>query len=144
LNRIGTQRLAYPPNHIEADNRLSWILGRLDREFNDGAFYVHLARNQQQTSASFAGRQNFGIMQAYKEGILLGGEEGQSTLDIAADYIDTVESNITMFLKDKNNKMEFCLESAKADFSTFWKRIGADGNLEEALKEWDISYNAST
>ena len=31
-NRIAEQRLAYPRDHIEADNRLSWFLGRLDRQ----------------------------------------------------------------------------------------------------------------
>ena len=28
---IGEQRLAYAANHIEADNRLCWFLGRLDK-----------------------------------------------------------------------------------------------------------------
>ena len=82
-------------------------------------------------------------MQAYREGILLGGEDGQSAIDIAHDYIATVESNIEHFLQDKNNKMSFSLESAKDDFRVFWERIGAEGDLEMALSEWDINYNAS-
>ena len=63
--------------------------------------------------------------------------------DIAHDYIDTVESNIEHFLKDKSNKMLFRLESSKDDFTLFWNRIGATGDLEKALSEWDVSYNAS-
>lgn len=39
---LGRERLNYPPNHIEADKRLVWLLGRLDKEYGDDALYVHL------------------------------------------------------------------------------------------------------
>lgn len=143
INQIGDMRLAYPDDHIEADNRLSWILGRLDQKYGDRAFYVHLSRDRELTADSFARRKEMGIMKAYHEGILLGGEEMQGAQDIALDYIDTVESNITLFLKDKSQKMLFSLENAKADFALFWERIGAEGDLQKALLEWDTSYNAS-
>ena len=143
LKRIGPDRLAYPENHIEADNRLSWYLGRLDRAYGDLAFYVHLQRDPAATAASFARRTAFGIMQAYRDGILLGGEDGQSELDLAGDYLETVQANIQLFLRDKTQWMDFRLESAKADFAEFWQRIGAEGDLQAALAEWDVSYNAS-
>jgi len=139
----GKLRLSYPINHIEADNRLSWFLGRLD-EKHPGAFYVHLTRNPRDTIKSFSKRENFGIIKAYKEGILLGGEDNQSSHDIAADYIHTVESNINYFLKDKTDKMYFKLETAVDDFKVFWKTISAEGNLNAALAEWSINYNKST
>ncbi len=50
---LGAERLAYPAQHIEADNRLSWLLGRLDAAYGDSAFYVHLQRNHPDTAASF-------------------------------------------------------------------------------------------
>ncbi|TNF34848.1 MAG: hypothetical protein EP315_06710, partial [Gammaproteobacteria bacterium] len=75
---IGDERLNYPARHIEADNRLSWFLGRLDQVYGNSAFYVHLSRAKPATVASFARRGDFGIMQAYREGILLGGTENQS------------------------------------------------------------------
>jgi hypothetical protein len=140
---IGAARLAYPANHIEADNRLSWFLGRLDKQYGDNAFYVHLGREPQTTAESFARRENFGIMQAYREGILLGGESDQSAHEIALDYIETVESNIEHFLANKSRKMSFSLESAKEDFLKFWKMIAAEGDLQAALAQWNISYNAS-
>lgn len=139
----GKQRLDYPDNHIEADNRLSWFLGGLDREYGDTAFYVHLSRNRAATAESFARREDYGIMKAYKEGILQGGTEQLSAHDLAMDYIDTVEANIILFLKDKKNKMNFSLESARDDFTLFWKAIGAEGDFESALTEWGINYNAS-
>ncbi|MES9933360.1 MAG: hypothetical protein ABW162_11160 [Candidatus Sedimenticola sp. PURPLELP] len=138
----GAARLDYPDNHIEADNRLSWILGRLDNRYGDNAIYVHLGRETEATIRSFARRGEMGIMKAYRQGILLGGNE-QSAEDIAQDHIDTVESNIELFLKNKSKTMTFRLESAKSDFRTFWRMIGAEGDLDSALAEWDISYNAS-
>ena len=143
LTYTGSRRLAYPENHIEADNRLSWMLGRLDKKYDNKAFYVHLSRDINTTADSFAKRKEFGIMKAYKEGVLLFGEEHQSAREIALDYIDTIESNIELFLKDKKHKMDFKLECAKNDFETFWGRIGAEGDLNAAIKEWDTIYNAS-
>jgi len=70
LKLIGEQRLQYPPRHIEADNRLSWYLGRLDQRYGDQAFYVHLQRELQATAASYAKRRDFGLMKAFREGIL--------------------------------------------------------------------------
>ncbi|VAW70706.1 hypothetical protein MNBD_GAMMA10-2609 [hydrothermal vent metagenome] len=139
----GKDRLAYPLNHIEADNRLSWFLGRLDQKYANNAFYVHLSRNKQQTIESFSKREDFGIIKAYREGILLGDRKPQSAMQIAEDYIDTVETNITLFLKDKTNKMNFNLENAQSDFEIFWDKISAKGDKQRALKEWNINYNAS-
>lgn len=140
---IGENRLAYPDNHIESDNRLCWLLGRLEQKYGDDAFYVYLTRDKQKVAESYARRNEFGIMKAYREGILLGGEDSQSELDIALDYIDTIENNIKHFLKDKTNTMQFQLENAKHDFEVFWEGIYAEGNLKNALKEWDIKYNPS-
>lgn len=140
---IGGQRLAYPPDHIEADNRLSWFLGRLDLAYGDDAFYVHLRRDRDKSAGSFARRGQFGIMKAYKEGILLGEEALWPARELATDYLETVEANIRLFLKDKSRKMDFALERAKSDFPRFWERIGAEGDLDRALREWEISYNAS-
>lgn len=140
---IGMERLAYPDNHIEADNRLSWLLGRLDRAYGGDAYYVHLSREHEPTAASFARRSEFGIMKAYREGILLEGGAGQSAEAIALDYLDTVEANIALFLEDKRHTMSFRLEQAREDFRRFWRWIDAQGDLAKALTEWDINHNAS-
>src|SRR5688572_26940299 len=70
-NVVGPERLAYPPNHIEADNRLSWFLGRLERTYGNNAFYVHLTRSREETARSFTKRWDHGIMQAYRVGVLM-------------------------------------------------------------------------
>lgn len=140
---LGTARLAYPDQHIEADNRLSWLLGRLERAYGDRALYVHLRRNDLATARSFTRRTGFGIMRAYREAILMGCPPATDALSLALDYCATVNANIEIFLADKTHKMVFNLEQAKDDFITFWDQAGARGDLPAALAEWDVAYNAS-
>ncbi|BAO44699.1 hypothetical protein [Thiolapillus brandeum] len=143
IHLTGTARLDYPEDHIEADNRLCWMLGRLDERYADDAFYVHLYRDREQTASSFARRADFGIMQAWRQGVLLGGEEAVPSLELARDYVDAVESNIRLFLKDKTHRREVRLEQASEDFARFWQAIGARGDLDAALAEWRVRHNAS-
>ncbi len=139
----GSLRFNYPPDHIEADNRLSWLLGRLDKVYGNSAFYVHLKRKPEDTIASFSRRIDYGILKAFEQGILMHEQHFIPASNIAADYIETVEANIELFLKDKTNKLDVSLETVKADFTKFWEKINAQGHLSEALKEWGIHYNAS-
>ena len=139
---LGTDRLAYPEFHIEADNRLSWLLGRVDETFGDSAFYVHLTRDKHKVAVSYAKRKK-GLMEAYMgKGILHGCHEPNKVL-VAEDMVDTVTANVNLFLKDKTNCMDFRLENAAEDFATFAQRIGAEGNLEAALHEFSVKHNAS-
>ena len=140
---IGEERLAYPPNHIEADNRLAWFLGRLERRYGDSAFYVHLQRNCNETARSFARRHDRGIMRAYSADVLLGRKPNEDPLGVARDYVETVTENIAAFLQTKTNKMAVHLEAIADDFPTFWNSIGAQGNLSAALAEFDVKHNAS-
>lgn len=140
---IGDDRFAFPNNHIEADNRLSWVLGRLDRIYGNNAYYIHLKRDHEATAASFLRRYDRGIMRAYRKGILFENAAGKNPLDVCRDYCDTVDSNIEHFMRDKTHTMVFRLESAKDDFRKFWDWIQAEGDIEKALSEWDHKHNAS-
>ena len=144
---IGNHRLAYPPSHIEIDNRLSWFLGRLDCAYGKNACYVHLQRDLLETAESFCDRWNFGIMQAYRSGILMGGKvtdaaDEKAKFSVAFDYCRTVNENICCFLKDKPNHMAFRLENAANDWERFWTWIGAKGDFAASLGEWNIKHNA--
>jgi hypothetical protein len=66
-----------------------------------------------------------------------------SAEDIARDYLQTVNTNIRLFLKDKSRKINVGLETVKTDFVEFWERINAQGDLDAALLEWNIHYNAT-
>jgi hypothetical protein len=140
---IGEERLDYPDNHIEADNRLSWFLGRLEEQYGDSAIYVHLYRKRTAVARSFANRYNKGIIRAYKDAILMDSPENMNPVEVSEDYVKTVNANIRLFLKDKSRKMSFALENAKSDFRKFWNLVGAEGDLDAALKEWDKEYNAT-
>ena len=142
--RIGAERLSYPQDHIEVDNRLAWFLGRLEAAYGDDAWYVHLTRAERATAESFVRRFDAGIIRAYHgDGILGGRPNDHPPLDVALDYCHTVNSNIRAFLKGKPRTLEVCLETAGVDFPMFWDAIGAKGDLQEALAEFLIRYNSS-
>jgi len=142
----GADHFRYPINHIEIDNRLSWFLGKLDDIYGNEAFYVHLKRDVFETANSFLKRWNFGIIGAYSKQIIMGQirkSPFEIPLEVCLDYCDTVNSNISLFLKDKTCKMVFNLENAIHDYSVFWERINATGDLNLGLSEWETHYNAS-
>ncbi len=141
---LGDAHLDYPANHIEADNRLSWFLGRLDRSYGNKALYVHLTRDTAETAKSFTKRYSYGIIQAYRSAILLDLPEDADPMAVSLDYCETINSNIELFLKDKTYRMSFSLENAHKDFRTFWAAIGAEGDLNAALKEWDVPHNSAS
>jgi hypothetical protein len=139
--RIGEERLAYPPDHIEADLRLAFQLGRLDRKYGDRAYYVHLTRDPAKAADSWAERFTTGtMMAAYRRGMIA--NEGVSRRDAAAEMVDMATANIEHFLKDKTHVLKVRLEQAEDDFRMFWGWIGAKGSLEDALAEWRVRHNA--
>lgn len=142
VQKIGVDKFAYPTDHIEADNRLSWHLGRLEAAYGDDAFYVHLHRDRAKVIASYAQRWAAvgGMMPAYRNGILRAGAHSRSAT--AEDFVSTVEANITSFLRDKTMKMSVAAEDASDWFPTLWKRIGAEGDLDRALAEWSQAHNS--
>ena len=141
-------RLEFDQDHIEIDNRLSWFLGSLDVEYGAEPIYVHLIRDKEATVNSFLKRwsNRGGIISAFSEGILKTPPEKLS-LDqkrkVCELYYDTVNQNIEFFLESKPNKMTIELENVQTGFRNFWERIGATGNLEAALKEFEVKHNDS-
>ncbi len=145
---LGRERFNYPMGHIEADNRLSWFLGKLEKVFGKEAFYVHLLRNRDEVSRSYAKRLfPGGIMKSYADGVLMPRQyprqAAKDPLAIAYDLVDTVNSNIEMFLKDKPYQMTVHIESVGKQFPQFFERIGAKGDLRAALKELKTPKNTS-
>jgi hypothetical protein len=146
---VNDERLSYPKNHIEADNRLSWFLGRLDKVYSDKAFYVHLKRAKKPTVNSFVSRwDNQGsIIKSYAEGILLQGYKQlsqQKRIEVASDYYDTVNENIALFLKDKSYKMTIELEKIEQGFEEFYDVINAEGDKAKALHSLKNPINTSS
>jgi len=140
--KVGKDRLIYPENYIAIDNRLTWLLGKLDKKYGNSAFYVHLKRNRDEVAESLNKRWKGypSIIEAYRKNIIVTKDR---TINICYDYYDTVNSNIEMFLKDKEYKMKFNMDNCENDFELFWKKIKAKGEFEKAMEEWDRTYNSS-
>ena len=141
------KRFFYSDFHIEVDNKLAWFLGNLDQIYGDEAFYVHLKRSVIDTARSqynhkycisYLERWHRKIMESYVCGI-----NDEDRMNICIKHCNIVNEKISKFLKDKSNKMDFALENCKQDFILFWSNIKAKGNLVNALREWDIKYNAT-
>lgn len=151
-NVLGPERLRFPENHIESDNRLSWFLGRLADLYGDSAFYVHLHRDPRATAKSFLKRYGEGITRAYYPGIVtrnLDYEDSNKNLSnemklrVCEDMVETVNANIRTFIEQRPHSITIPLEDPKEHFREFWNRIEAQGDLQQSLAEWDINHNAN-
>jgi hypothetical protein len=145
---LGDGRFSYPDNHIEADNRLSWFLGKLDLIHGNDAFYVHLVRNREDTIRSYNRRwvRKGSLIRAYCEGIQqisLHRLDGRRRLEVVEDFYDQVHQNIIHFLKDKEHQMIFRIEKAMEQFPLLWEKIGAEGDLREAMETFHHRHNRS-
>jgi len=141
---MGSERLDFPKYHIEIDTRLAWFLGRLDEKYGDSAFYVFMKRDPEAVAKSYFKRRHrsITILPAYHHAILK--RLDRITIDSARDMVETVNSNIKLFLKDKPNKMEFHLEQAEADLERFFSSIGAEVNIEKAKREFNTKHNQNS
>jgi hypothetical protein len=140
--------LSYGENHIEIDNRLSWFLGTLDKAYGDRAFYVHLLRRREEVAESLIGRGRRSILFSFSHGILQHYDEAERLSDreryqIGLQYWDTVNDNIDLFLRNKSHKMVLWLHDIKDPFRSFWEEIGAQGDVEAAVAEWDMRHNVT-
>lgn len=140
--KLGDERLAYPDFHIEIDNRLAWFLGRIDEKYGNDAVYVHLYRAAEDVAESYNKRWTYPrmIVLAYARGILQSRLLG---IDPCLDYIRTVTENINLFLKDKTQIFHIDISNPKVEFEQFWTHIGAEGDLQKALAEFDSRSNLS-
>jgi len=146
--RLGADRFAYPDNHIEADNRLAWFTGALDRDFGKNALYVHLLRDRAKTVESYNRRWvRYGsLIRAYCEGIhqiTIHKLDKKRRLEVVGDFYDNVNENIRHFLKDKDRVLTMHIEDMEKGFPVFWEQIGAEGDQGKALEEFTRKYNQS-
>jgi hypothetical protein len=164
----GPARFAYPDQHIEVDNRLSWFLGMLGDRFPDARF-VHLVRDRDATARSFAARwavhppppaprdaerravwqqgvehPRASLVASFGNGLIMRREAWpeEERLEVAGFLVDTVNANIRMFLRGRDHLI-VRLESVHSDFTTFWDWVGASGDRQQALLEWDRVNNAT-
>ncbi len=146
--KFGKSRFDFPDHHIEADNRLSWEPGKLDQNFGDEPYFVHLKRQKERVAESYFSRyfKPESIMDAYCSGVKMTPAEklsDQKRYEACLDYIETVDSNISFFLSNKSKVLTMHLENIEEDFRNFWNEIGAKGDFNAAIAEFQSSHNAS-
>lgn len=139
----GDARTNYPNNHIEVDNRLSFFLGALDQKYGDDAIYVHLRRDPNEVAESYNKRWHVlgGLMKNWTAGI-----SGGINLDLPAArfMIDTIEQNITHFLKDKTQKIVIQLDTLAQQMPEFLEMIGAKGDMDAVMATLVETHNPSS
>ena len=140
--------LRFPPDHIEVDNRLSWFLGTLEKRYGREAFYVHLLRPPEEVAKSLMVRGEDSILYAFTSGVLQYFSEARNLsagqrYEVGLQYCEAVNDNVELFLRDKPRQMTMWLHDVKGPFREFWRAIGAEGDLERALSEWDVRHNAT-
>lgn len=146
---LGDERFDYPKNHIEADNRLTWFPGEMERRFSsEEVLYINLQRDFDQTVDSFLHRfrnSNYrsSIMQAFAHGIVMKPKDWREDeeLEVAKFYVRTVQSNISAFLKDKNS-LDVFLGDDGSSFDQFLQEVDAVGDLDAVRKNWNTVFNA--
>jgi hypothetical protein len=93
---IGEQRFAYPDQHVEADNRLSWFLGGLAQRFGDEPLYVHLRRDPEAVAQSLARRWSSKVpgilIRAFGTSIVMRGNgwPAEQRLEVCRFYVETI------------------------------------------------------
>jgi hypothetical protein len=136
--------MAYPNQHIEVDNRLSWLVGRLPKD----AYYVWLRRNREDIEKSFANYPKSEILSTFWFGILQRREPSIDALFLIRNYLDSVEANIALFLDSVKRSAAGTREiwidnNLKSSFLEFWEDIKAEGDQEAALGELELKHNST-
>jgi len=141
---LSDERVKYPDNHIEVDNRLVWFLSRLNKRFGDEAYYVNLTRDSHAIARSYCERWhlNESIVKAYGHGLLMNTKIRKADrMKYCLDYVETVNFNITQFIADKPKVMTIDVSELGAKFSDFFHFIEAKGNLEKCIAEFAVISN---
>ncbi|GAB3648316.1 hypothetical protein [Glycomyces tarimensis] len=147
---VGSERLDYPPKHIEVDNRLSWHLGRLAQAYDGSDVkYIHLVRDPEAVARSHLARwespYRASMIRAYGHGLVMRMHDWpeEERIEVCRDFVATVTANIEEFLRDKES-MTVRMEEGPHLMPKVFEWIGAEGDFGAAVAEWDTKYNPTT
>ena len=149
--RLAPDRFAYPDQHIESDNRLSWFLGTLGSTFDpDQTFYVHLTRDREQVAASYLARWDRAyrpsMIRAFGHALLMRRRTWpeEQRMEVCRFYVDTVNDNIAAFLPTQRHTLTGDIAEGGSWFPEFLDRIGAEGDLDAAVSEIGVRHHTNT
>jgi hypothetical protein len=132
--------------HIEVDDRLSWLLPVLERLHGDDAYYVHLWRDPRKVIRSYArpgriylqgslfGTFYHGILGTPAEKRKVSREDRERAGELC---VEVINQNIEAFLEGKSHKIFIDIDQPRESFLNFLREIGAEGDLDAAVAEFD-------
>jgi hypothetical protein len=132
--------------HIEVDDRLSWLLPVLERLHGDDAYYVHLWRDPAKVVRSYArpgriflqgsllGTFYHGILGTPAEKRKVSREDRAKAGELC---VEVINRNIETFLEGKSHKTFIDIDRPGESFRHFLRDIGAEGDLEAAVAEFE-------
>lgn len=94
---LGTDRITFPANHVECDNRLIWFLPRLTRRYGANSMLITVKRSNDKIASSYNKRWGkVNIMKAYSQGILLR-SLSDNNIDVCRDYVSNCYEHLEFF-----------------------------------------------
>lgn len=141
---LSDEKLNYPVNHIEIDNRLIWFADLLDEKYGKNAKYIYLYRDLDKVASSYRERWHLtvSIVRAFGHGILMKDKILRNErLSVCKDYASVVDKKIRLFISRKENSLVIDCEKLNEDFDKLYEFIGAEGNLEACKRILEIPYN---
>lgn len=127
----------YPDKHIEVAGHLSMLMGRVIYAY-PGSFWVHLIRRKEACVRSLASQSQAPLDSFARHWFQV---FQLDPLKAAIGFYDCVNANIRTMLNGVEH-MTIQTEWAKDKWSEFWERIGAEGDYDASVAEWDRKYNA--
>ncbi len=137
--------LEYPGQHIEADNRLSWMLGALGARYPE-ALYIWLIRRREEMAASFAERNDYpgASIKGFGAGILeLGDRFHEERYETALRMWDIANANIAEFLGAEHRlHRKVWTHELAYEFPSLWEWLGCEGDLKQATWRAATRFNS--
>lgn len=124
---LGKDRVSYPENHFECDNRLIWFLPRLTKEYGKRSMLVNVLRDRESIAKSYNRRwDGIKIMKAYSQGILMR-PLNNNNFDVCMDYVNNVYEHIEYFSKDWAYYVEVDLANPDIGMEEIFKILDVSG-----------------
>lgn len=131
--KLGFDRVDYPDNHIECDNRLIWFLPRLREKYASEGILVKVVRDYESIARSYDRRwRRINIMKAYSQGILLR-DLCENNLDVCRDYVVNCYEHIDAEEGHWDNFIELDLSNPRPGVEELLGRIDAVDVKEQVL-----------
>lgn len=112
VQRLGEDRIAYPENHLEFDNRLVFFLADLTQKYaTSGGVLVIVHRDHHLVAKSYNQRwSKINIMKAWSQGVHLR-DLSQNTFDVALDFVKYCYRQLDYFKPEWQHVVEIDLNN---------------------------------